>query len=168
MVEITKDVVKNLKKRSKPLTKKKMVDVATISSNNDTLIGQIIAQTYDKVGKNGLVTVEKSQTSETTFETTEGLKIDRGYSSPLFINNQKKDECILDDVFVLVSDAEVTNILSLEKVLKPIIADGKKLLIVAPCSQNVINTLAANVMKNNMKLCEHLMLSDQSKAFMTI
>ena len=153
MVEITKEVVKNLKKRSKPLTKKKMVDVATISSNNDTIIGQIIAQTYDKVGKNGLVTVEKSQTSETTYETTEGLKIDRGYSSPLFINNHKKDECILDDVFVLVSDAEITNILSLEKVLKPIIADGKKLLIVAPCSQNVINTLAANVMKNNMKLC---------------
>lgn len=153
MVDITKDVVKNLQKRSKPLTKKKMVDVATISSNNDTIIGQIIAQTYDKVGKNGLVTVEKAQTSETTYETTDGLKIDRGYSSPLFINNQKKDECILDDVYVLVSDAEVTNILSIEKVLKPIIADGKKLLIVAPCSQNVINTLAANVMKNNLKLC---------------
>lgn len=153
MVEITKEVVKNLKKRSKPLTKKKMVDVATISSNNDTIIGQIIAQTYDKVGKNGLVTVEKSQTSDTTYETTDGLKIDRGYSSPLFINNHKKDECILDDVFVLVSDAEINNLLSIEKVLKPIIADGKKLLIVAPCSQNVINTLAANVMKNNMKLC---------------
>jgi len=153
MVDITKDVVKNLQKRSKPLTKKKMVDVATISSNNDTTIGQIIAQTYDKVGKNGLVTVEKAQTSETTYETTDGLKIDRGYSSPLFINNQKKDECILDDVYVLVSDAEITNILSIEKVLKPIIADGKKLLIVAPCSQNVINTLAANVMKNNLKLC---------------
>ena len=97
--------------------------------------------------------MEKSQGAETSFETTNGLKIDRGYSSPLFINNHKKDECILEDVYVLVSDAEISNILSIESILKPIINDGKKLLIVAPCSGNVINTLAANVMKNSLKLC---------------
>ena len=118
-----------------------------------TIVGDIIAKTYDKVGKNGIVTVEKSDGSDTLFETTKGLKIDRGYSSPLFVNNHKKDECVLEDVFVLVSDAEINNILSIEKVLKPIISDNKKLLIVAPCSQNVTNTLAANVMKNSLKLC---------------
>jgi len=153
LVSISKDIIKNLKKRSIPLTEKMLYDVATISCNNDPEIGKIIADTYKAVGKNGIVTVEKSQNSDTTFETTQGIKIDRGYSSHLFVNNHKKDECILEDVHVLVSDSEINNILSIEQVLKPIIADNKKLLIVAPCSQNVINTLAANVMKNNLKLC---------------
>ncbi|MDA0775780.1 MAG: chaperonin GroEL [Proteobacteria bacterium] len=153
MVDVTNEIVDSLKKRSKTVSKQKLLDVATISANNDAGVGKIIADTYNAVGKNGIVTVEKSQGSETGFETTHGLKVDRGYSSPLFINNQKKDECILEDVYVLVSDAEINNILSIENILKPIINENKKLLIVAPCSQNVINTLAANVMKNNLKLC---------------
>lgn len=149
----TKNVIKKLGDMSKPVTKKMLSDVASISANNDKAIGKIIADTYNKVGKNGIVTVEKSQTSETYNEVTDGLKIDRGYTSNLFVNNHKKDECILDDVHILVSDAEITNLLTIENVLKPIIQDGKKLLIVAPCSTNVINTLAANVMKNSLKIC---------------
>lgn len=149
----TKNVIKELGGMSKPITKKMLSDVASISANNDKAIGKIIADTYNKVGKNGIVTVEKSQTSETYNEVTDGLKIDRGYTSNLFVNNHKKDECILDDVHILVSDAEITNLLTIENVLKPIIQDGKKLLIVAPCSTNVINTLAANVMKNSLKIC---------------
>ena len=117
------------------------------------MLGKIIAETYEKVGKDGIVTIEKSDDSKTYSETTKGIKIDRGYSSHLFINDQKKDQCILDDVHVLVCDAEINNILSIESILKPIINQNKKLLIIAPCSQNVINTLAANVMKNNLKLC---------------
>ena len=153
MVDLTNDVVKSLKKRSKKVSKQKLLDVATISANNDKGVGKIIADTYSSVGENGIVTVEKSQGSETGFETTKGLKIDRGYSSPLFINNHKKDECVMEDVHILVSDAEINNILTIENILKPIINEGKKLLIVAPCSQQVINTLAANVMKNGLKLC---------------
>ncbi len=153
LVKSTDKVVEILKKRSEPVTDKRLLDVATISSNNDPEIGAIISDTYKSVGTNGIVTVEKSQTSDTTCETTQGIKIDRGYSSHLFINNHKKDECILEDVHVLVSDSDINNILSIENVLKPIIAENKKLLIVAPCSQNVINTLAANVVKNNLKLC---------------
>jgi len=149
----TKSLIKQLHKDSKPVTDKMLKDVATISANNDKDTGEIIAQTYLSVGDNGIVTVEKSQTSETYKETTDGLKIDRGYTSPLFINNHKKDECILDDVHILVSDAEIINLLSIEKILKPLIAENKKLLIVAPCSTNVINTLAANVMKNSLKIC---------------
>tara|TARA_R100001440_G_scaffold73872_1_gene98759 strand:- start:6 stop:1616 length:1611 start_codon:yes stop_codon:yes gene_type:complete len=149
----TKELIKRLKKDSKPVTKQMLKDVATISANNDQDVGKIIADTYNSIGKNGIVTVERSQTSETYNETTDGLKIDRGYTSPLFINNHKKDECILDDVHILVSDAEIVNLLNIETVLKPIIAEGKKLLIVAPCSTNVINTLAANVMKNSLKIC---------------
>jgi len=149
----TKNVIKELGSMSKPVTKKMLSDVASISANNDKAIGKIIADTYSKVGKNGIVTVEKSQTSETYNEVTDGLKIDRGYTSNLFVNNHKKDECVLEDVHILVSDAEISNLLTIENVLKPIIQDGKKLLIVAPCSTNVINTLAANVMKNSLKIC---------------
>ena len=149
----TKGVIKELSKMSKPVNKKTLSDVACISANNDSHIGKIIADTYNKVGENGIVTVERSQNSDTYSETTDGLKIDRGYSSNLFINNQKKDECILEDVHILVSDAEISNLLTIENVLKPIIQDNKKLLIVAPCSTNVINTLAANVMKNSLKIC---------------
>ena len=153
LVASSEKVLSNLKKKSKPVNRKKLLDVASISANNDEVVGKIIADTYNTIGKNGIVTVEKSQGSETTFETTHGIKIDRGYYSPLFINNHKKDECVLDDVHILVSDSEIGNILDIEKVLKPIVNDRKKLLIVAPCSQNVINTLAANVMKNGLKLC---------------
>jgi len=149
----TKELIKDLKGQSKKVTKKMLADVATISANNDSNIGKIIADTYNKVGENGIVTVERSQTSDTYSESTDGLKIDRGYSSNLFINNQKKDECILEDVHIMVSDAEISNLLTIENVLKPIIQEGKKLLIVAPCSTNVINTLAANVMKNSLKIC---------------
>ena len=105
MVTETEQIVKNLQKRSRAVSKKKLLDVATISANNDREVGEVIANTYNSVGKNGIVTVEKSQGSETSFETTNGLKIDRGYSSPLFVNNQKKDECIMEDVYILVSDA---------------------------------------------------------------
>ena len=153
LVSKTEEIISYLKKISKPVTKKTIYDVATISANNDEKTGKIIADTYNSVGRNGIVTVEKSQTAETYSETTDGLKIDRGYSSHLFINNHKKDECVLEDVHILVSDAEISNLLTIENILKPIIAENKKLLIVAPCSNNVINTLAANVMKNNLKIC---------------
>ena len=84
---------------------------------------------------------------------TNGIKVDRGYTSNLFLNNQRKDECILEDVMVLVCDQEINNILQIENVLKPIIQNNKKLLLIAPCSPNVVNTLAANVVRNNLKLC---------------
>jgi len=153
LVSITDTVVASLKKRSKPLTKKNFIEVASVSSNNDRFIGKIIADVYKELGKNGVVTVEKSDTVDTTYETTLGVKVERGYMSPLFVNDQKRDECILDDCHVLVSDAEIINLLTIETILKPIIADGKRLLIIAPCSTNVVNTLAANVMRNNLKIC---------------
>jgi len=153
LVSSTHRVVDALKKMSKPVTNSKLQSVATISANNDPVIGEIIAKVYETVGENGIVTVEKSQSETTHYETTEGVKVDRGYSSPLFINNQKKDECILENPYVFVSDAEITNVLNIENILKPIIQEQKALLIIAPCGANVLNTLAANVMKNNLKIC---------------
>ena len=146
-------VVLNLKKRSKRLTKKMMRDVATISANNDPFIGGIISKVYNEVGKHGIVTVGESQTSSTYYETTHGLKIDRGFSSNLFINDQKKDECIFENTHILVSDSEISNVLQIEKVLKYIIQNNKSLLIIAPCSSNVLSTLAANKLKRDVKVC---------------
>ena len=148
-----KSVIKGLKKRSRDVTKGRLKDVATIAANNDADIGRVIADVYNSVGSNGIVTVDKSMTSDTYFETTKGIKVDRGYSSPLFINDHKKDECVLEDTYILVADADISNILQLEGVLKPIIAENKKILIIAPCSTNVVNTIAANVMKRDMKIC---------------
>jgi chaperonin GroEL len=153
MVEISEKVVDKLRRKSKRVTSGMLVDVASISANNDREIGRIIADVYKDVGKTGIVTVEKSQTDETYSETTLGLKFDRGYLSPMFINEQKKDECIFEDTMVLVADMEITNILQIENVLKPIVSEGKKLLIISPCGQNLINSLAANVMKGNIKVC---------------
>ena len=152
LVEVSELVVEKLKKSGKKLTNAMLTDVATISANNDKSIGNIIAEVYKEVGKSGIVTVERSQSTETYAETTLGLKIDRGYLSPLFINDQKKDECVYEDVMVLVADMEISNILQLEMVLKPIIQENKKILLIAPCNINVVNTLAANVMKNNLKI----------------
>ena len=153
LVSETNIIIENLKKKSKKVTDKRLEDIATISANNDKKLGRIITEVYKKVGTNGLVTVDRSQTSETYYESTNGLKIDRGYESALFVNNQKKDECILEDVQILVCDAPIDNLLNIENVLKPIIQGNKKLLIIAPTNTNVVNTLAANVMKNKLKLC---------------
>jgi chaperonin GroEL len=153
MSEVSEQVVERLKKRKKKVTKKMLSDVATISANNDKNIGGIIARVYNEIGTNGIVTVEKSQTNETYAESTHGFKVQRGYYSQYFINDHKRDECVYEDVMVLVCDAEIHNILQLENILKPIIQEGKRLLIIAPCAAGVISTLAANVAKGNLKVC---------------
>jgi chaperonin GroEL len=153
LVSETNNIIDSIKKHSRKVSGRTLKDVAIVSCNNDTELGSTIADVYKKVGKDGIVTIAKSQTSDTYYETTNGLKIDRGYTSNLFINDHKKDECIFEDTLILVSDAEINNLLAIENVLKPIINEGKKLLIIAPCTTNVINTLAANVMKNDLKLC---------------
>merc|ERR1712127_171178 len=116
-------------------------------------LGKIIADAYNQVGKNGIVTVERSQNHATYATVTNGIKIDRGYTSNLFITNQKNDEAILEDVLILVCDQEISNILQIENVLKPVIQQNKKLLIIGPVSTNVVQTLALNVVQNGLKLC---------------
>jgi|TARA_R110000850_G_scaffold118289_2_gene235289 chaperonin GroEL len=153
LVSETDHLVSELKENSREVTDKRLLDVATISANNDKLIGQIISDCYKEVGKSGIVTVENSPTPDTFYETTKGIKIDKGYSSPLFINHHKKDECILEDVHILVCDAEISNVLQIESILKPIIQDKKKLLIISPCTTNMISTLAANVQKRGLQVC---------------
>ena len=151
--KITDDLIDTLSKQSKKVTGRTLKDVATISANNDTDLGKMIASAYKELGKDGVLTVENSKTENTYYDVTKGIKIERGYSTKLFVNNHRNDECILDDVSILMTDMEITNILQIESILKPIINQNKKLLIIGNCSQNVINTLAANVVQNNLKLC---------------
>jgi chaperonin GroEL len=161
MIEVTREldrvcdsIIASLDGMSKKVTKARLLDVATISANNDTRIGKIIADTYTKAGlKNGVVTVSRSQTTETWAEVIDGIRVDKGYSSPMFINDHKRDECILEDTAVLVADMEISNFLNIEAILRPVLQQKKKLLIIAPCSKQVINTLAANVVKNGLKVC---------------
>ena len=153
MNEITEQVLVDLKKMSRKVRGNTLRDVASISANNDKELGRIISDAYHRVGIDGIVTIENSQTADTYSEITEGIKVGRGYTSKLFVNDFKKDECVMDDVYVLVTDQEISNILSIENILKPIINDHKKLLIIGPCTSNVVNTLAANVAQNNLKLC---------------
>ena len=149
----SKMVVDHLVLGSKRVTEDMLLDVATISANNDRDLGVIISDAYSKVGKNGIVTIERSQNHETYATVTNGIKVDRGYTSNLFITNQKNDECILEDTLILVCDQEISNILQIETILKPIIQQSKKLLIIGACSSNVVNTLAANVVRNGLKMC---------------
>ena len=153
MNNVSTKLVTNLEKKSKKVSGKTLKNVASISANNDAELGKIISDAYTKVGKNGIVTVENSQTSDTFCEFTDGIKINRGYTSNLFVNDHKKDECIMDDVLIMVTDQEINNILSIEKVLKHVIQNQKKLLIIGPCNQNVVNTLAINVMQKGLKFC---------------
>jgi len=150
---ISEIILEKLSSASKKVSGKTLKDVASVSANNDTLLGGMIAKAYKELGKDGVLTVENSKTEKTYCDITKGIKIDRGYSSKLFINNHRNDECILDDVCILMTDMEITNILQIENILKPIINQNKKLLVIGNCSQNVTNTLAANVVQNNLKLC---------------
>jgi len=154
MVDISGKVVDKLRKKAKKVGSGMLLDVASISANNDREIGRIISEVYKDVGKSGVVTIERSQTSETYAETTKGLKFDRGYLSPLFANNVNKDECVFDDVMVLVADIEIPNFLSIQKtILEPIALEKKKLLIISPCNVNLVNTLAANVVNGSLRVC---------------
>ena len=150
--ELTSRVVEDLKKKSKRVTKSKLYDVATISANNDKVIGKLIADVYNEIGRNSIVTVERSKVSDTYSVVTEGLRIARGYLSPLFINNFETDECVLEDVLVLVADVQITSILQLENVLRPALAEKKKILVIGNLTPQVVDTFASNFVKHGISV----------------
>ena len=148
--QITGQVVQQLDKKSKKLTGKKLADVATISANNDKEVGKMIADAFSEVD---MVTVENSMTTSTYVEIIKGMKIDRGYTSKYFVNDHKKQECVLDNPYILISDHEINNIHNLERILVPIITQKKSLLIIGELGQQAINTLNANVATGSLKVC---------------
>ena len=125
-------VVKELKKISKPTKDhKEIAQVGTISANNDTTIGNIIAEAMEKVGKEGVITVEEAKSMETTLEVVEGMQFDRGYISPYFVTDPEKMEVVLNDPYILINEKKISNMKDLLPVLEQVAKIGRPLLIIA-------------------------------------
>ena len=114
-------VVEDLKARSKPVAgTKEIAQVGTISANNDETIGKIIAEAMDKVGKDGVITVEEAKGLETTLETVEGMQFDRGYLSPYFVTDPEKMEAVLEDAMILIHDKKISSMKDLLPILEKV------------------------------------------------
>ena len=125
-------IVKELKKISKPTKDhKEIAQVGTISANNDTTIGNIIAEAMEKVGKEGVITVEEAKSMETTLEVVEGMQFDRGYISPYFVTDPEKMEAVLNDPYILINEKKISNMKDLLPVLEQVAKMGRPLLIIA-------------------------------------
>ena len=123
-------LVEQLKKASKATTtSKEIAQVGSISANSDETIGKIIADAMDKVGKEGVITVEDGKSLDSELEVVEGMQFDRGYLSPYFINNPEKQSALLDNPFVLLYDKKISNIRDLLPILEQVAKAGRPLLI---------------------------------------
>jgi len=145
-------VVEELKKLSKPVKGKMIAQVGTISANADETIGSIIAEAMEKVGKDGVITVEESKSMETSLEVVEGMRFDRGYLSPYFITDPERMEAVLEDPFILIFEKKISNMKDLLPVLEKIAQQGKPLLIVAEeVEGEALATLVVNKLRGTLK-----------------
>ncbi|WP_456401555.1 chaperonin GroEL [Persephonella sp.] len=153
--DAVKLVVEELKKMSKEVSGRTEIEqVATISANNDSEIGKIIADAMEKVGKDGVITVEESKTSETTLEVVEGMQFDRGYLSPYFVTNPEKMEAVLENPYILIYEKKIGNIRELLPVLEKVVQTNKPLLIIAEDVEGeALATLVVNNIKGVLKVC---------------
>jgi len=113
----------------------------------------MIAGAFEEVE---MVTVENSMNSDTYVDIIKGMRIERGYTSKYFVTDQKKQECVMENPYVLITDHEISNLANIENILKPIVAQGKSLLIIGELSQNVLNTLNVNALQGKIKVCNIL------------
>jgi chaperonin GroEL len=148
-------VVGELKKLSKPTTtSKEIAQVGAISANADENIGKIISDAMEKVGKEGVITVEDGSGLANELEVVEGMQFDRGYLSPYFINNADKQQAVLDNPFVLLHDKKISNIRDLLPVLEQVAKAGRPLLIIAEdCDGEALATLVVNNIRGILKTC---------------
>ncbi|MCM8784544.1 MAG: chaperonin GroEL [Candidatus Omnitrophica bacterium] len=148
-------VVDELKKLSKPIKDKKEIEqVATIAANNDKNIGNLIAEAMDKVGKDGVITVEESKTMATTLEVVEGMQFDQGYLSPYFITDAERMEAILEDPYILIYEKKISALKDLLPLLEKIARTGKPLLIIAEeVEGEALATLVVNKIRGTLSCC---------------
>ncbi len=148
-------VVTELKKISVPTAgRKEIAQVGSISANNDKEIGNLIAEAMDKVGKDGVITVEEAKGLETTLETVDGMQFDRGYLSPYFITDPEKMEAVLEDAYILIHDKKISSMKDLLPVLEKVAQAGKPLLIVAEDVEGeALATLVVNKLRGTLKVC---------------
>ncbi|MBL8827886.1 MAG: chaperonin GroEL [Planctomycetaceae bacterium] len=149
------DITAKLKELSISIkSKKEMAQVATVASNNDTEIGELLAGAMDKVGKDGVITVDESKSLKTEVEWVEGMQFDRGYLSPYFVTDSQKMECVLEDCYILVFEKKIANIKELVPVLEAVVNAGKPLLIVAEDVEGeALATLVINKLRGTFKCC---------------
>ena len=149
----TAAVVEELKKMSKSVEDKKEIEqVGTISANGDTEVGQMIADAMDKVGKEGVITVEEAKGMETTLDLVEGMQFDRGYLSPYFVTDAERMEAVLEDPYVLIYDKKISNMRDLIPVLEQIAKEGRALLIIAEDIEGeALATLVVNKLRGTLK-----------------
>ncbi|OLE16484.1 MAG: chaperonin GroL, partial [Gemmatimonas sp. 13_1_20CM_3_60_15] len=148
-------VVNELKKISVPTSGRKDIrQVATISANGDNEIGDKIADAMDKVGKDGVITVEEAKSLETTLETVDGMQFDRGYLSPYFITDPEKMECTIEDAYILIYDKKISTMKDLLPVLEKVAQSGRPMLIVAEDVEGeALATLVVNKLRGTLKVC---------------
>ena len=147
------EAVGELQKLSKPTKdQKEIAQVGTISANNDDTIGNIIAEAMNKVGKEGVITVEEAKSMETTLDIVEGMQFDRGYSSPYFVTDAERMECILDEPYILMHEPKISNMKDLLPILEQIAKMGKPLLIIAEeVEGEALATLVVNKLRGTLK-----------------
>jgi chaperonin GroEL len=143
-----------LKKLAKPVkNKQEIAQVATISANNDSEIGDMISEAMDRVGKEGVITVEESKTAETYLDVVEGMQFDRGYLSPYFVTNSERMEAVLEDAFVLIYDKKISSMKDMVGVLEGVAKSGRPLLIIAEDVEGeALATLVVNKLRGTLNV----------------
>ncbi len=147
-------VVQALKKLSRPTKGQKDIEhVGTISGNNDLMIGKLLAEAMEKVGKEGVITVEESKTAETQLEVVEGMQFDRGYLSPYFVTNAQTMEAELEDPYILLYDKKLSSMKDLIPILEKVVQTGRPLLIIAEdIEAEALATLVVNKLRGSLKV----------------
>ncbi|HKO99024.1 MAG TPA: chaperonin GroEL [Pyrinomonadaceae bacterium] len=151
----TEAVVAELQRVSKKVrSKEDLMNVASVSANNDREIGGLISEAMEKVGNDGVVTVEESKTLQTELEIVEGMQFDRGYLSPYFVTNPDRMECVLDDVLILIHEKKISAMRELLPILEQSAGAGRPLLIVAEDIEgDALATLVVNKLRGTIKVC---------------
>jgi chaperonin GroEL len=149
------EVIVNLKKMSKAvLDKKEIAQVGSISANSDPTIGDLIAEAVDKVGKDGVITVEEAKSMSTSLDVVEGMQFDRGYISPYFVTNAEKMEAVLEDAFILLSEKKISTMKDLLPILEQTAKMGKALIIIAEDVEGeALATLVVNKLRGTLQVC---------------
>jgi chaperonin GroEL len=151
-VEIAVEEIKKISKEIKD--KEEISHVASVSANNDSEIGKTIADAMEKVGKDGVITVEESKTMDTSIEFVEGMQFDRGYISAYFVTDRDTMTCVYEDVFVLIHDKKVSSMKDILPLLEKVAQSGKPLLIIAEdCDGEALSTLVVNSLRGTLRTC---------------
>jgi chaperonin GroEL len=146
--------VEEIQRLSKPVKGDSIAQVGTISANGDATIGQLIAQAMDKVGKDGVITVEESRTLETQLEVVEGMQFDRGYLSPYFVTDPDRMEAALEDVLILIHEKKISSMKDLLPLLEQVARQGRPLLIIAEDVEGeALATLVVNRLRGTLQVC---------------